>query len=359
MLAAWTSIFLSVFLSFFCLAMQNPNGLITLREYIEEGGFARNVLQESDTQQFAVSLENGVVINEGGIITENRKIFKDTETYKEDQHRLLRNKRDISSEDFIFFKGTLAVISSPGQENWYHWLFQVLPRIKILIDSEVEYDKIYINNLKYKWQQESLNIVLKLFNLSEEHLFLVSGDCIVKASTLIVPSVPFIPSKTPAFPLWLKNFIRSTFLTKQDKSNNSKRIYISRSKASIRRISNEKDLAEMLEKRGFTILNLEDLPIREQAELFYNAEIVIGPHGSGFSNLIFSNPGTCVVEIDHGLIGEEQRSFYKRMAEIMGCNYLGYYADFVDEDDLETDITINISDFLRELDTITETQTPL
>lgn len=329
---------------FFCSALEHPNGFITLKEHIEKGGFAEIVLQEPDSQQFVVFLENGVVINEGGIITKDGKIFKDTETYQEDQHRLLRSRRDISTEDSIFFNGKLAVISSPGQENWYHWLFQVLPRIKILIDSGSEYDKIYINNLKFKWQQESLSVIMRLFNLSEDRLFLITGDCILQASKLIVPSVPFIPSKSSIFPFWLKNFLRDTFLIKKDKSDSPERIYISRSKASIRRISNESDLIEILKQKGFVILNLEDYSAHEQAEFFYNAKIIIGPHGSGFSNLIFSNPGASVVEIDHGLSGD-QRSFYKRMTEIMDCHYFGYYPDLVEEDDLEKDIHINVLDF--------------
>lgn len=347
MLLTYLSFLLIAFCPFFCSAGKHPNEFITLKEHIDKGGFAKFLLQESDSQQFVVCLKNGVVINEGGIVTEDGKIFKDTETYQEDQHRLLRSRRDILSEDSIFFDGKLAVISSPGQENWYHWLFQVLPRIKILLDSGLEYDKIYINNLKFKWQQESLGIIMKLFNLSDDCLFLIEGDCIVKASILIIPSVPFIPSKSPVFPYWLKKFIRNTFLIKKDEHDSCdspERIYISRSKANIRRISNENDLIKLLKKNGFVILNLEDLPVHEQAEFFCNAKIIIGPHGSGFSNLIFSNPGTCIVEIDHGLIGD-QRSFYKRIAEIMDCHYFGYYPDFVEEDDLEKDINIHILDF--------------
>ena len=324
--------------------IKHPDGFMTLRDYPELDG-VKYLLCESNSKQFTLSLKNGVIVDEGGIVTKEGKIFKDTETYREDQHRLLRNKRDISKETSIFFPGKLVVISSPGQENWYHWLFQVLPRIKILVESGLQYDKIYINNLEHKWQKESLHTVMKLYDLTDECLFLTSGDSIVQASELIVPSIPFAPSKSPGFPSWLKKFIRTTFLVKEETNDYPERIYISRSKAKMRRIKNEDELIQYLKQKDFVILNLEELPIHKQAAYFYNAKTIIGPHGSGFSNLIFSNPKTSVLEIDHGLIGDDQRSFYKRMAEIMDCQYFGYYPDLVEEEFLEDDIVVDIQDF--------------
>jgi len=66
---------------------------------------------------FVLELEYGVVVNEGGIVTAEGKILKDTQTYRHDQHRLLKIGRDISKENPIFYDGRLAVISSPGSEN--------------------------------------------------------------------------------------------------------------------------------------------------------------------------------------------------------------------------------------------------
>lgn len=319
-----------------CWAVQHPDGFTTVEK-------AQFLLQEPDSQQFILELEKGVVINEGGIVTREGKILKDTETYHEDQHRLLRGNRNIAEEDPYFFDGRLAIISSPGQENWYHWLFQVLPRLKVLKDSGVEYDKIYLDNLKFSWQRESLDIVMRLLDIPAEKLFLREGDAIVEAETLIVPSIPFNPAKNPAFPAWLKDFLLTSFLS--ENADSPERIYISRSKAKVRRIANEKALIALLEQSGFTVLHLEDLPVQQQAQLFHNAKVIIGPHGSGFANLIFSRPAAKVIEIDHGLAGDEQRSFYKRMAEIMACCYFGYYADTVDEEDLEKDIFIDLDDF--------------
>ncbi|WP_392506087.1 hypothetical protein ACE5D9_06845 [Rickettsia sp. 2024-CO-Wats] len=68
-----------------------------------------------------------------------------------------------------------------------------MPRLIILKESVLEYDRIYINNLKYSWQIKSLEIVLNYLN--------IPSDCIIQATRLIVPSVPFIPVKGTPLPL--------------------------------------------------------------------------------------------------------------------------------------------------------------
>ena len=89
---------------------------------------------------------------------------------------------------------------------------------------------------------------------------------------------------------------------------------------------------------------LEDLSIYEQAYYFNNAEIIIGPHEYGFSNLVFSRPETIIIEIDHGL-KDEQRSFFKKMAQIMNCNYYPFYVDLVEEENIEDDMYIDLKMF--------------
>ncbi len=47
-------------------------------------------------------------------------------------------------------------------------------------------------------------------------------------------------------------------------------------------------MLDRLSQYGFKKYILENLPITEQIELFYDADFVIGTHGAGLSNLVFS-----------------------------------------------------------------------
>ena len=57
-------------------------------------------------------------------------------------------------------------------------------------------------------------------------------------------------------------------------------------------------------------------------EMFNRAFLVIAPHGAGESNLIFSEPGTVMIE---GLCGGKANYCYRNLAMVLGHRYYGIY----------------------------------
>lgn len=328
------------------LSLKNRKKLIDIETLKSRNTKVIEVFKEKESQQFVAFLPNGTVINEGGILTEGGYILKTTQTSFSDQHNLRKPNRDINQENPLFFKGKLAVISSPGSENWYHWLLQILPRLLILKQAQAQYDRIYINNLTQPWQKESLKIILSSLKIPEDKLLIINGDCIIQAEMLIVPSVPFIPRKDIPLPSWLKKELRAVFLGKDSSPvKKYERIYISREKASSRRILNEKDLIKSLRKLDFHIVDLETLSPHEQAHLFYNARVIVGPHGSGFANLLFVKPHCKLIEIDHKIL--PPRSVYEKIAQFMCSSYYPFFVDQTTKDRLDDDMTIDVDEFLK------------
>ncbi len=85
-----------------------------------------------------------------------------------------------------------------------------------------------------------------------------------------------------------RNKIYSQFMPKRPRQATN-RIFISREKAPLgRHIINENELLQLLDKFGFKKYLLEDMPMEDQINLFYDAEAVVAPHGAGLTNLIFS-----------------------------------------------------------------------
>jgi hypothetical protein len=66
-----------------------------------------------------------------------------------------------------------------------------------------------------------------------------------------------------------------------------------------RSVPNHAEIVEELTRRlGFVLsLKLEGLPLAEQMALFASADLVVAQHGAALSNLLWSRPGTAVVEI--------------------------------------------------------------
>ena len=76
----------------------------------------------------------------------------------------------------------------------------------------------------------------------------------------------------------------------------SEKLYISRSDAKIRFVSNEPQLADVLNDFGFKTIVMSGLSIPDQISLFRNAAYIIGPHGAAFANLVFAKRGATFIE---------------------------------------------------------------
>lgn len=76
-----------------------------------------------------------------------------------------------------------------------------------------------------------------------------------------------------------------------------KRLYVSRADTANRGLMNEPEVERLLSDHGFTVIAPGTLSLREQIRLFRGAEMIIGPHGGGMTNLAFCRPGAKVLEL--------------------------------------------------------------
>jgi hypothetical protein len=98
-----------------------------------------------------------------------------------------------------------------------------------------------------------------------------------------------------------------------------RRLYINRSDARKRSIRNEAEIWPSFERRGFESIAAGKLSFREQVALFSEAEMIAGPHGAGFSNLLFAPQAAKVLEISNV---ERVKSVYFLLAKALGQRYL-------------------------------------
>ena len=87
-------------------------------------------------------------------------------------------------------------------------------------------------------------------------------------------------------------------------------------------------MEDFLRGYGFDTLVAEELTLREQVAQFTNAELVVSTHGAGFTNTLFSPPGTRIVD----MIEPEKLSHayvFWTMAEALGHEYWYFLADAV------------------------------
>jgi hypothetical protein len=212
-----------------------------------------------------------------------------------DQHPRLHSARSRQFPPMHPIPGTVAVLSGLADQMYFHWMFDVLPRIDLLQRSGIDLAGIdwFLVSSQLPFQQQTLEIL----GIPAEKVLSVDGPLHVQATELIVPSFPGTPAWMPH---WVCDFLRRSFLPANSLSDlppGKLRLYISRQTATNRRLINEADVLTILEKFGFRTVTLESLSVPEQALLLAQAEIVISPHGSGLTNLVFCSPGTKVIEL--------------------------------------------------------------
>jgi capsular polysaccharide biosynthesis protein len=112
-----------------------------------------------------------------------------------------------------------------------------------------------------------------------------------------------------------------------------RRLFLAR-KSSGRRDYNQDEIFTVCQRHGFEKIYMEDMPLQEQIEAIRSAELIAGPTGAAWTNLIFVEPGTrCLC-----WMAEEQRGFaaYSNLAHAVGAElrYVTYATGVRDSDRL-------------------------
>tara|TARA_B100001564_G_scaffold359962_1_gene384196 strand:- start:4712 stop:5812 length:1101 start_codon:yes stop_codon:yes gene_type:complete len=199
--------------------------------------------------------------------------------------------------------GTLVSLltGGGGNNNFFHWMFDVLPKIAII---EKYYD---LKKIDYflcpdlnRWQLQTLI----LLGLKKEQCLSSVKFRHVQANKIITVSHPWLRSKNIVkdienLPIWISKWLRKKFINIKSNKNFSKKIYIDRSDtiSNYRKIINENDLKILLKKKGFKFFRLANLNFKDEVQLFYNAKKIVGLQGAGLTNLIWCRKNTRIIEI--------------------------------------------------------------
>jgi len=207
------------------------------------------------------------------------------------RHSILSLKTLPEIEDFA---GNIAVLSGLSNDIYFHWMLDILPKIGLLQNAGFNLSEIdgFIVRDRLPFQRETLDIL----NIPKTRRINPIEHPHIRGDRLIVPSFSgHISWPNPQTLQWLKR----QFLEIEDTENNDNfdRIYISRKSAKTRRILNEDEIIESLRKYGFQTVHLETLSVVEQARLFHQAKVIVAPHGSGLTNLVFCQSGTIAIEL--------------------------------------------------------------
>ena len=129
-----------------------------------------------------------------------------------------------------------------------------------------------------------------------------------------------------------------------------RRLYISRSGR--RKITNEAELIALLKRFDFTVIDDVPRSVAEQVAIYSSASFIVGPHGASFSNLLYCQPGTQVLEL---FSPNYTPNFFQYMCHVLGHPYSAYSNGKPARnrgivESLEEDITVSIAEIEVYLD---------
>ena len=329
----------NIFKNFFQFLFKIIYGkIIYSNQNLESKNIVVNQLDSSKLRKFnneaymVYSISGGRVYNDTvenvAIINQNQIVNKIS--YQQQSGKLSETKTSIILEKGTpkikkKIKSNLLILSqgASGNDNYFHWLFDILPKIKIC--SEVynleNIENFYFSKL-HKWQKNILEILgLKNIKILDSSIYRH-----VQASKIIAVEHPwyekgYIQEEAGNVPDWIVNWLKETFLTKAESFDANDKVFIDRrddTKFNHCQIINDEEVFQYLKSKGFSKYKVGQLSFKNQIHLFHNAKIIIGPHGAAFANLAFCKPQTKVIEFkpfNHPTVVN------KRISEINNLNY--------------------------------------
>ena len=236
------------------------------------------------SESFWVDVPNcWVHVPSGTVITSEREVLYETTLSVES---LYSGHSNQDFDDAETIAGDVLLLATAYGRNYAHWLFDSLPK---LATECVDGRKLLLGDPVLSFQRQSLN----LLGFGDDQILSVKGQ-LVRCRNLRV-SVAAFTSGVP-HPDSIQCIRKRFLIHPSPHANAPRRIYLSR-QSTRRRLVNQSDLNYLLEELKFEHVIAEDLDVRQQLQIFSEAEIVLAPHGAGTANVIFMPSGSHLVEL--------------------------------------------------------------
>jgi capsular polysaccharide biosynthesis protein len=179
-------------------------------------------------------------------------------------------------------------------DGYFHWLTDSLTRlftVKNRLDTSV---------LLLPHQHRRLGFVQpSLEPFGVRHLEFIGPDEVLICKDLVVPTQTAPSGHYHEDTIRAVGKLLSDFYASTTDSGSADRVYVSRSRARMRKILNEDEVINILRESGFKIINAEDVSFEQQVKLASGARYLISNHGAGLTNMLFMREGSSVLELRH------------------------------------------------------------
>lgn len=307
---------------------------------LKSDNLPEGVIKLNKNRYFLYRIKNGKVFTDN---VQNVAILKDNFLISNFSYQQHLGHYLNAKQNFVARYGTpkflkkisgnmLSLVQGASGENYFHWLFDVMPKLKITFDQikPKKIDYYYLPEIKSDFQKE----ILKKFNISENKIINSNKNRYLQSDELFVPEHPwftkgYLHHEYNKLPSWIIKWLRKKFINKKKINKKYKYIYIDRRDSVFNRshILNSNMLWKELKNYGFQRLILSNKKFSDQVKIFQNCKIVIGATGAGLANLVFCSKNTKVIELRPKTY--KSSNLYQRIAKV---NQLRYFKIIINND---------------------------
>ena len=336
---------------FFCNSPENEKDIL-IEDVRDEN------LKDPDNLKYSIyKIKNGRIFND---FVENVAIISGNKIIDKVSYQQVKGELKNANHNSVLLKGTPylkkkfkgRVLSltqgASGHRNYFHWLYDILPKINICSKNYnlKDIDYLYISKLE-TYQKITLEILgydnLKIIDANKNRH--------IQADEIICSEHPwykkgFILEEAKKLPEWIVKWISNSFINHGKHFNCNEKIFIDRSESSFSHCQfiNNEEIIEFLKNEGFTSYKVGQLSFQEQIYLFSNAKIIIGAHGAAFANLAFCKKNTKILEIRPK---SYPNSVDQRISKIKQLNFNLIETDYFEDREKKGDIFFDPIDFKK------------
>lgn len=183
-----------------------------------------------------------------------------------------RKKEIVNIDKVISLRDT-------GEENYFHFYNDILPKLFFIEDKSYQLSNFTIVVSEKLFKKEFFQFFWKNTRLKDLTWHIQQKEWICFKEAIFCK--PYTHTRK-----YLDLSVRLT-LRGNKFSQKDRRIFLTRSKNSLRFIENVEEIKPLLELHQFEIIDTADLTIQQQIHLFNSCRYLISIHGAGLTNIIF------------------------------------------------------------------------
>jgi capsular polysaccharide biosynthesis protein len=290
------------------------------------------------------ALPHGVIVVDGKAVVETLQVLPSP--YKAYSLASWREYEACKTE----INHPILLLEQPGIFNYGHWLLEMFPKIFPIIE-HIKSGDVKIG-LPEVHKSKFIEDILSCANVPRSAIYWLPDKPVqLKKALYVSPISMSLPSEY--FSPWMAAVLNQ--FCSPIVAGSHQKIFVSRKDATARSLLNEDEIYEVLKPLGYMRFKAGEMSFSDQVAVFKGASHIIGVYGASLSNIVFSEPGTTVLNICPNNIFSV---FFRNLASLRRLKYGVLNGEVVPGKAAQTnwDFKVDMTTFREAVDSIRKSE---